>query len=820
MPHNLPPPRTPFVGRAPELQRLLDLLGDPALPLVTLVGPGGMGKSRLAREAARRLLAQDAQLYTDGIFYVRLAPISEAAHLPQAIADVFGFSWQGDAAAVTQLSTFLRDRRALLLLDNFEHLLEDGLGMIAGLLATAPGLQLCITSRQRLGLLGEATMTIAGLPFSTVDDPLQSDAAQLFLQTARRVRGEMTLQPADSQAVAEICRLTEGMPLALLLAAAWMDTLSPVQIAAEISQDLDFLAAEMADLPPRQRSMRAAYAYTWLLLSSEERIAFARLSVFRGGFSRRAAATVARITLPVLAQLVRKSLVSYDAVADRYYVHELLRQYGAEYLVTGRQTAAARPAAVRKDHSYYYLTAIADRVADLGGIDQNGALRAIAIDYENVRAAWRWAIDHQELALLGEALDGLFYFHYFSGRELEGGALFAQTREKLGAVEASPPPLDDERAYLDARLQNRACELNHLLDGAPLPDVDALRRRFRARNDVAEEALLLNCAARSAIRRRAVGEALGIYHAQFNLWQQLGNRLQQGFCLTNIAQIGILSGQIDLGLGAAQQALDLQQSVGDRLGAGVTHLTLGTYALLWSGEYARAARHFAEAYAVGDETQVAGHLITGVVMSRALQAFLALIAGDLDRAYELGAEASRLAARKNTPLALALSAGLDSLLAATNGEDADALALAEKALKLSTQPGALELAEMGLALGACGEGKGAQALALVRRQWLVSVGMLKLPERSLLLLFLPVVAWLLSAADRPVRAVEILALGRAQPACPHGWWDGLPLLVGLQQRLAAELEPAAYAAAQTRGQAQPFATASTALLAELEGFEL
>jgi tetratricopeptide (TPR) repeat protein len=470
---------------------------------------------------------------------------------------------------------------------------------------------------------------------------------------------------------------------------------------------------------------------------------------------------------------------------------------------------------VRDAHSRYYLTAIADRVADMAGVDQQGALHDIAIDYENVRTAWRWAVEQGHVGRLHQALDGLFYYHYFSGRELEGVAELARARARLADLSGDFGALAASADLLQARLRSREHELAHLLPAAIADDLEDQISYFRARGERFEEALAMNRLAGAAVQRRDVAAALRVYQEQLALFEACGDLLQQGFCLTNVAQLAILSGQIEMGLQAAQRALALQAQQGDRLGASVVHLTLGAYEVLWTGDFATAARHYAEARAVGEKMRVAGHLTTGVVMSHAYQGFLALIGGNLDAAQSHAAETARLASLKNTPYAVALSQGLTSLVAVTAGDSAQARARAMEALVLSTQPGAAELAQIGLALAACAAGDAAQALNIVRLQWTVSVSLLKLPSRSLLLFFLPVVIWLLAEHGRDERAVELMALGRAQAHCPHGWWDRLGLLVELERRLVAALPPGVYRAAQARGQQQGFAAEAEALLGEL-----
>ena len=294
---NLPTPATALVGRAAELAELERLLSDPDCRLLTVSGPGGIGKTRLAIEAT----ARQAAGFADGAAFVALAPVAAPDLIAPAIADALGFSFYGQANPSGQLIDFLQEKSLLLLLDNFEHLV-DGADFLVELLQRAPQVKLIVTSRERLNLQGEWVIELQGLPLPRNADGWKngeqlvgfddSAAVALFLQTARRSYAGFTLAPADRAAVARICRLVEGMPLGIELAAAWVRVLPLGEIADEIARTLDFLAASARDLPARHRSLRAVFEHSWNLLTDDERIVMRRLSVFRGGFSRAAAAAV------------------------------------------------------------------------------------------------------------------------------------------------------------------------------------------------------------------------------------------------------------------------------------------------------------------------------------------------------------------------------------------------------------------------------------------------------------------------------------------------------------------------------------------------
>ncbi|HLY26015.1 MAG TPA: protein kinase, partial [Aggregatilineales bacterium] len=258
--HGLPAQTTPFVGRVDELAALGKFMADSDTRLVTILGPGGMGKTRLGLEAATRTLSD----FPGGAWFVPLAPLGSAEHVVPAIAEALNYPMQQDGRSLAQqILDYLSDRQALLILDNFEHVL-DGVGIVSEILQAAPDMKIIATSRERLNLGGETVFVLGGMDFpawETPEDALNYSAVKLFVQSARRARPGFELQAADLDYVARICRLVQGMPLGILLAAAWVGTLSLQEIADEITHSLDFLATEQRDMPERQRSLRAVFEY-------------------------------------------------------------------------------------------------------------------------------------------------------------------------------------------------------------------------------------------------------------------------------------------------------------------------------------------------------------------------------------------------------------------------------------------------------------------------------------------------------------------------------------------------------------------------------
>jgi predicted ATPase/DNA-binding SARP family transcriptional activator len=426
-PHNLPTALTPFIGRTRALAEIRGRLARGAR-LLTLVGPGGMGKTRLALEVGRQELAA----YPDGVVFVALAalqsPTALAATLVTTLATTLGVALQGGDPRTTVVQ-FLQSRRLLLILDNFEHLLagsNEAVELVMALLQTAPLVQILVTSREHLQLRSEQLFQVQPLTIAaqaTLAEAAANSAVRLFVQSAQAVQADFQLTAANLAAVLRICRLVQGMPLGLELAAAQVGVLSLPAIADAIAQSAAFLAVEWHDLPERQRSMRAVFAWSWQLLTAEEQRVLRQMSIFQGGFERMAAEAVTDATLPLLRHLCHKSLVQVQEKATgevRYTLHELVRQFAAEEL-----HAAGEGDVVAAQHGRYYLTYLAARGRRLGRGEPTEASAEIQAELDNLRLAWQWAASAGHLLELEQASYAWWQFCTFQSLDLEGRLSFA-----------------------------------------------------------------------------------------------------------------------------------------------------------------------------------------------------------------------------------------------------------------------------------------------------------------------------------------------------------------------------------------------------------
>jgi predicted ATPase len=564
--HNLPAPGTPFVGREEELAQLQRSLLDPACRLLTLVGQSGSGKTRLALELNWRLLDDEAvrPRFPDGVYYVSLVGVQSRAEAVAAIAEAAGYHFYDVTDPQRQLLERLRDRRLLLLLDNFDRLLDETTWLTT-LLAAAPGVTLLLTAQAPLNLQEEWYHAVAGMAYplhdhAPVEELQQYDAVRFFVQSAQRARVSFTAAE-EPVAVARICRLVGGLPLALELAAAWLKVLPAPTIAEELARGLDLLTARNRNVPERHRSMRVVLEQSWALLGAAEQTALARLALFRDGFTQEAATTIAEAMPSILVELVERAILTLTP-SGRYLLHELLRGFVEEKLVQHDERQVAQ---LRSAHSAFYLDYLRRQGTLLAGRRQQDALAALAVESDNIRTAYLWAAAQFDLTALRQVGDDLYLFYRTRSRFQEGQALFAQAAARLNQRITTQPALDGDPAYqlAQAWLAARVGAFAYYLG-----DFGLAQRQLAAALRVAEEfddrretVFVLSLLGELEGWQGKAEDARHRLRRALALCRELGDRRLEAGRLLKLAELSGHIGDFDEGQELAEASLEICQAL-------------------------------------------------------------------------------------------------------------------------------------------------------------------------------------------------------------------------------------------------------------------
>jgi predicted ATPase/DNA-binding SARP family transcriptional activator len=437
-PNNLPAQTTAFVGRVAELAAVRKKLSQPDVRLLTLTGPGGSGKTRLGLQVAGDILDD----FPDGVFFVALAPIRDPALVGTTIAETLGVRETGDTSTLEHLKEYLKEKRLLLLLDNFEHLLSAAL-VITDLLTAAARLKILVTSRALLRLQGEWDYPVPPLSVPDLDNLpstehlMEYEAVQLFTERARAVKTDFAITSENAPAVAEVCARVEGLPLAIELAAARIRVLPPHKILSALSDRLGFLTGGARDWPARQRTLRATIDWSYDLLNAEEQTLLEHLAVFSGGCSLEAAQAVGGVSsdldiLRGLESLVDKNLLKGSEVGGeaRFGMLDTIREYALE-----RLRATKEEDTIHRRHARSFMELAEEAELHIYGTEQVVWLNRLEIEHDNLRGALDWSIDHAgDVALrLAGALGRFWHFrgHHGEGQDWLAKALAS---EKVGGA--------------------------------------------------------------------------------------------------------------------------------------------------------------------------------------------------------------------------------------------------------------------------------------------------------------------------------------------------------------------------------------------------
>ena len=574
-------PLTPFVDRKDELVNIAKALQDPKCRLLTLVGTGGIGKTRLALQAAKEQL----NVFPDGVYFVPLAALNSPEYIIQAIVREIGLVPSSSKDLVKQLQEHLKDKATLLVLDNFEQLIE-GTNQLISILRKAPSVVLLVTSREPLKLQAENILNLQGMqvPEENMIAGVESfGSIQLFLQTAGRIQFGFGNNTDDLAGAARICRLVGGIPLAVELAASLIRTQSCASIAEAIERNLDILSTEMRDVPRRHRSMRAVFDASWQLLAREEQSALEKFSVFRGGFTPEAAKAIASATQVHIDTLVDKSLLKVST-SNRYDMHYLLQQYSWEKLSdTGKLNH------YRDRHLAYFLALAENGKPRLKGVEEKKWAQKMEKELDNFRHALTWAIESNSLEsgyLLAHAL-GTFWQRYgyleegrnwldkmLSSDSGQSSSIRAAVLVQAGALAKDLGDFDAAVEYSQASL-SLFTELNDTLGiGRSFANLgivyylqedyetggQLLEQSLRIFRELGEESYLVDVLNRLTdlhLKQNQLDQASDLCWECLQLSSKLGDKLSIAFSLGGIGELHRLQGKFNQAVKYYKQALQI-----------------------------------------------------------------------------------------------------------------------------------------------------------------------------------------------------------------------------------------------------------------------
>ncbi len=782
--HNLPYPTTPFIGRSQELADLEDLLQRPDVRLITVTGMGGVGKTRLALEVARRQVG----IFEDGVYFIPLATLQKPGELFQIVGSALDLKFHGTADAREQVLGYLRQREVLLVLDNFEHLLDEGAHLVGDMLMAIPALQILCTSRQRLNLGGETVFSISGLDYPgwQPGELSRYGAVQLFMQRARLADPQIKHSDHTLQKVAHICRVVEGMPLAIELVVNWIPSLSLSEISAQVESSLDVLVAELHDLPQRQQSIRAVFEHSWKLLDEHEQDVFSKLGVFTGSFSLDAAQAVANAPLRVIARLLSKSLLRRDRQSNRYDMHPLVRKFAREKL-----SALGAEQETSHRHAVFFSRFLAKQLPLLKGGGQTQAMEQIKVEYDNCHAAWLWAIDRERGEIIDEMIDALYLFLHFQSWDEVGTELFQRAREQWPAHTANA-------VRIAGRLSVRFLSVFD-----PEARTVTLQRGLAIAEDCADLSEIAFCQCelglqvghRTSDEPEVIQRGLKYLETSLRSYQELGDRYYEAQVLDNIGWCYTLLDDHESREEFSEQSAALRREVGDVFG-----LPGALAGLIFSTSQARAdnaAQLLDEAYTAARQTN---NRFTLALLSTTKSALL-VQQGDLERALRSAQESVAMANEINHDFIRTFSLLTIAQIKCIRDGDYDrSIELIHTAMptdeKLYSTSEFMTNGTMAYVFYYASTGNYEQLKFHLRPLWALTRRL-----GSLALLVIPPIAILIAASGHKERAAECLGFGFTHRLAPVRMFEQWKALTEFRAALQQELGTEAYNAAWERGKA-------------------
>ena len=599
---------TPFIGREQQGAVLRTLLQRPEAPLVTLVGPGGVGKTRLAVRVAATL----GHAFPDGVDFVSLVAVRDPERVLPEIGSVLGIREVGDLPMAVRLAQVLADRQTLLVLDNLEQVLPAA-PALAGLLTACPNLTILATSRAPLDISGERTFRVPPLTLPEgspeIPDLVQVEAVNLFVDRAQAAQAEFALSPQNADAVAEICRRLDGLPLAIELAAARVRMLPPQALLARLDRQLPLLTSGARDVPLRLRTMRDAIAWSYDLLDPAEQAFFRRVSIFSGGFALEAAEFISEseagnLPFDLLSSLVDKSLLRQESLAGveaRYTLLETVREFGVEQL-----EAAGEATDVAQRRAAWCLALGQQAAAELVGPEQRAWAERLDREAANLRGALATLLEHAPAQALDLA-NALLIFWFLRGHLREGASWLERALDRGEAAQPAARALGMFGAGLLTWASGNFSHATRLGEEA--------QAYAREHGLVFHEALAhyLRFLLRFLVNQEDRDEASIMEHgeAAITLMRQAGNRTWLAYVLSDVGEHLISSGQSGRGEALLAEGLQLQRELGNKQGLGnkLTDIALMKHA---AGDEAAATRHYAESIRLLRESGDTWYLATPV----------------------------------------------------------------------------------------------------------------------------------------------------------------------------------------------------------------